>query len=83
MPSSLNSVQRSFNSFTFDALLRPKLVPFTSSRKLGSGGGCGGFGVESGFLRPNIFSMSGRESVEAYREDRGFPVKYLEAISPG
>lgn len=65
LPSSLNSVQRSFSSLFLAALLRPKLAPFTSSKKLGSGAGSTDFGVESAFRRPNIFSRRGREFVEA------------------
>lgn len=43
-PSLSNSVHRSFSSFAiFPALLRPMLVPPTSSRKLGSGGRSVGF----------------------------------------
>ncbi len=43
-PSLSNSVHRSFISFAaFPALLRPRLVPPTSSKKLGSGGRLVGF----------------------------------------
>ena len=81
-PSSLNSVQRNFNSFTFVALLRPRLVPFTSSKKLGSGGGCSGFGTATGFRRPSILCRNGRESVEADREEHHLSLESPEVTSP-
>lgn len=83
-PSSLNSVQRNFNSFTFVALLRPRLVPvpFTSSRRLGSGGGPSDFGTASGFRRRSILCRNGRESVEANREEHHLSFESLDATSP-
>ena len=78
-PSLSNSVHRSFSSFAaFPALLRPRLVPPTSSKNVGSGGRLVGFvlGLSLCSLGFNNLLNRGQIRVDACR----LALVYLEII---